>query len=520
MKMRENLVQYENEDEVMYGKIFEKHMISRIGRGVSYVARHLGEESSSQGSFSLSRTVFFTYAVCTPVQVWFQDIRRNFLLGSTVISCDTLYCPTGRSCYTVDAILVQRLSDKIVVNFIQATVSDNHGVSAGGFFAMFMLVKLINAANKLEVSVKFIFVVPENVYNVFQSPEAEYLRSLFKDIEILVMMINEGEQNNEQLLKSQSTITKTKVNKITKKVKTKAISKSVTQKKPSRPHSFLGKFVFNDETQEQNENSQQSAFQDQAILLVKNSVFKNINLVLMWNYGIQCVFEQSEVFVVDELKGKNEQDSENDSFEEDLLKSDSNNDLEIDSNEKNRGVSDSSDGKKKKKKKEKKTTKESTSPSLVSFKNYGKTMDSLNQKLDIIDYSEICTLFYKRSRNKNPEDDADKKEKKILNLLTEFPNEINIPVDGDKIFEIGFSREYSIREILVLLGCFNLHLRNIKLQSNEFWKVTLKFNPFKSQVPFLKRIQQNIFNRTTINISMDLKSTLEEENKELDDAEK
>jgi hypothetical protein len=49
----------------------------------------------------------------------------------------------------------------VVVNFIQATVPDNHPVSAGGFF---VLVKLINIANECKAIVNFYFVVPEDYY--------------------------------------------------------------------------------------------------------------------------------------------------------------------------------------------------------------------------------------------------------------------------------------------------------------------------------------------------------------------
>jgi hypothetical protein len=199
IKMCKNLLQYEEQDEVMYGKIFEKHVILKIERGVSFLARSLEGQENSEFSFSPSKTVFFTYAIYTPIQIWFQDINHTSLLGFTLINRNTLFYPTGPRCYTVDAILVEKFTNRIVVNFIQATVSKNHSVSPGGFFAMFMFVKLISIANKCDVDVTFIFVVPENIFDVFQSSEAEYLHSLFEDVEIFVMKINDGEQNNAVL---------------------------------------------------------------------------------------------------------------------------------------------------------------------------------------------------------------------------------------------------------------------------------------------------------------------------------
>jgi hypothetical protein len=63
----------------------------------------------------------------------------------------------------------------IVVNFLQMTTKNKHGVSPGGFFAMFMFVKLIKINNLCDVKVNFFFIMPEESYDQFNLSEVDYL---------------------------------------------------------------------------------------------------------------------------------------------------------------------------------------------------------------------------------------------------------------------------------------------------------------------------------------------------------
>jgi hypothetical protein len=279
--------------------------------------------------------------------------------------------------------------------------------------------------------------------------------------------------------------------------------------KSSELHSLLKGIAFNVETQEQNKNSERNVNQDLAILLLETPEFENINLKLSWNIEIQCVFPQSEVFVINSLNKPEKSDEQgfgDDSSEEMSSKSDLSNDSDEDQN-----ISSSTkkEKKKRKKRKKKKTpaskTKSDkyTNPSLIFFNDYEKDIVDFDGKQSIINYSEICTLFYKKSKKKNPEDDK-KKEKKILNLLSElnYGTEKNFVVDNDAVFEIAFTNDYGDREILVLLGCLNLHLANIMIEHSTFQKVILKFSPFESQANFLKRIQEHVFNKLLMKVGL------------------
>jgi hypothetical protein len=131
-----------------------------------------------------------------PIQIWYEDMDHTKMLGINPVTEDTLYYSIDRCCFTVDVILLQKKkrhgNDIIVVNFIRMTTMNKHGVSPGGFFAMFMLVKLIKIINKCDVQVKFFFIVSEELYPKFNSPEADYLHNLFEDIDIYVLKIDKN----------------------------------------------------------------------------------------------------------------------------------------------------------------------------------------------------------------------------------------------------------------------------------------------------------------------------------------
>jgi hypothetical protein len=195
LQMREQLCQLKDLSSSLYGQMLEIDIIQQLREGARFTYRRLGQKDQGfKGLFRPSNVNFFSCVSYPPIQIWYEDINHTSMLGSTGISGDILYFPADKSCFTVDSILLVKEKGQIVVNFIQVTIQNNHGVSPGGFFAMFMLVKLIRIINvECHVLVNFYFVVPEDKYVTFSSSEAEYLRYLFSDITIFVMKIDEEE---------------------------------------------------------------------------------------------------------------------------------------------------------------------------------------------------------------------------------------------------------------------------------------------------------------------------------------
>jgi hypothetical protein len=480
LKMSDLLIRYKREDGTMYGKMFEKHVVSLMEKGVSFFYRNLEEDESHIGSFPRSDIFFFTYVVYTPVQVWFQSIERTGLLGLTMISSSILYYPVDADCYTVDAILVEKkqttpTQTEVVVNFIQATVSNNHPVSPGGFFAMFMLVKLINIANGCKAVVNFYFVVPEDVYSEFHSSEARYLRFLFEDIHIFVMRINEAgilsrngtngqsgkglldsgssaikqiEEGNEdnksldhtsetkRILLAQNNNKKTSHNSRNNIVlwgetsyDSKPTQTEITVEEP------LKKFLLN-EIQKQKKNSQPNRIKNAAVLILKTFDFGRIPLNLVWNKNIKCVVKNSRVLVENNSVKNGEDNLVKENFQCNLIedskmivKDSGNNSVENNRNNRNKNyrvVVLKKEDKKEKNKKENFKKKAISNPGLVVFDNKKFETKFGEYVKDVLNYLRICTLFCKKSQRRNTKNKKKKIQEKILNLLTKFKKNINV----------------------------------------------------------------------------------------------
>jgi hypothetical protein len=145
--------------------MLEIDIMQQLREGASFTYRPLEQKDEGfKGFFRPSNVNFFSCVSHPPIQIWYEDINRTSMLGSTVISRNILYFPADKSCFTVDVILLVREKGQVVVNFIQVTIQNNHGVSPAGFFAMFMLVKLIRVINSDWKMMNLISVIPFRMF--------------------------------------------------------------------------------------------------------------------------------------------------------------------------------------------------------------------------------------------------------------------------------------------------------------------------------------------------------------------
>jgi hypothetical protein len=97
------------------------------------------------------------------------------------------------NCATIDAIRITPPNEshsgsrsKPIIDFIQATISCRHNVSSRGFFGMLMIIHSLKSTYNLDPIVRFIFVVPPESYDNFESSEKVYLAVAFRDINVYV----------------------------------------------------------------------------------------------------------------------------------------------------------------------------------------------------------------------------------------------------------------------------------------------------------------------------------------------
>jgi hypothetical protein len=321
-----------------------------------------------------------------------------------------------------------------------------------------MLVKLIKANNLCKVVVFFYFIVPEDIYNKFNSSEADYLRDLFDDIRILVLKFVE-----RQYLSRNSYGT----NELNKESQ----SKKLTKQQNKTPPLFEG-FVLENTIVAKEENKDSQLDKDCSIVYeyfpITPSRFDNVRLKLIWNKDIECVIDNSMVTV------NNYNCSGNISPV-----------CVLPPIERNKFVKPKR-GRPSSSALETKSKQVSSIIHLVLEDSYLQGIPSLFSK-----YLKICTLFYKIKSS--PEEMW--KKKQILNLLPEIKTKIPFTDDGNgnSIFEINFDGSFEEKEIYTLLGCLDLSLLNVHAQSlKNVWKVKLKFylNVFVAQTNFLKTISE------------------------------
>jgi hypothetical protein len=561
-KAREQLNLLKDNNQILYGDAIETQILREVNDGTPFYYRRLGENGPDfQNSFESSRLVFFSCVDHPPIQMWYRDMKTDRMLGCTRIADDILYCPTDKTCCTVDAILLQKREIEeeqvIIVNFIQATVQKNHGVSPAGFFAMFMLVKLLKYANGCEAIVRFWFAVTEEVYDIFNSFEADYLRSLFDKIGIFVMKIKEGGSSLEV------------VNKTNKK--SGGLSSSGTDQEMSSSSQAGQDELFLPRKKtikiEQNLNSQLIGKEEPSMgyvpLLLEVSNFKDVRLTLNWSDNIRCVIDDGMVSV-------NVLDERNDNTEHNVLNYFEN----LDDSEDFEGFEDSEDPEEIGGSGDKDTDHvggrggSSSSAPQDNIEDSGdfegddvKTLASSSQGggrgssssdfernnrrgrgrkrgrrkrglsssvlgdntkeiiqiygyvseakyFDEIDvffhrYLKICTLFYKRSFRNRSNGWKRSMGTPILRLLSEHGNNIFNDTSNNTC-EIRFSSLFDRNDIIILVGCLNLCLLNFGIQSlNNLSNVKLKFYPnvFLEQTSFLRRIQERLsFEEININL--------------------
>jgi hypothetical protein len=308
------LERYKNQNTIIYGDLYEKYMVSRLMAGTPITFRILRDFVDYGDRFRECPVKFFCCVNHPPIQMWYEDINHTCMLGTTPIDKDTLYYPTDRNCYTIDAVLLEKRKDEQVnkvinVNFIQVTTRNDHGVSPGGFFAMFMLVKLIKSSNECDASVYFYFIVPEELYPTFNSSEADYLYNLFDGISVRVLKFNEGKNFSKDYnsINSQSSCA-------TKQQKTR--SRKEQNKVPNETSSSLDVTVMEEKetlsrkkrntTNEMSNETSSSSVYIFTPLLLTPSRFNNVCLKLIWNNNIECVFDDLRVTVNNSLDGEDD----------------------------------------------------------------------------------------------------------------------------------------------------------------------------------------------------------------------
>jgi hypothetical protein len=465
-KMWDELNCYKNQHVTIYADLFKQYVFSQLLVKNHVVLTSMGNNDDDyEYEFTKSKRKFFNCVIHTPIQIWYEDIDHRHMLGTTPVDEDLLYCPTDRICYTVDAILLQRKINAkgeyvILVKFIQVTAGEKRDVSPGAFFAMFMLVKLIKANNLCKVVVFFYFIMPEDIYNKFNSSEADYLRDLFDDIRILVLKFDEIQYLSRNASGTNEPNKKSKANNITKR-------------QNKTPPLFEG-FVLENTAVAKEENEYSSLNKDYSMVFENISItptsFDDVRLKLIWNKDIECVIDNSIVTV------NNYNCSGNISPVCVLPPVERN---EFVKPKKKRGRLSSSAL-------EIKSKQVSSIIHLVLEDSYLQGIPFLFSK-----YLKICTLFYKIKSS--PEEMW--KKKQILNLLPEIKTKIPFIDDGsgNSIFEIYFDGSFKEEEIYTLLGCLDLSLLNVHTQSlRNVWKVKLKFyqNVFVAQTNFLKTISE------------------------------
>jgi hypothetical protein len=121
------LFDWKNQDSSMYANLFEKHIISLMSNEVSFIYRNLNEFDNKHDSFPPCRLKFFNYVTCEPPQIWYEDIEHTRLLGSTPITGNTLFRPTGQYLSIIDGVMLIKYESEevITINFLQVTVRDN-----------------------------------------------------------------------------------------------------------------------------------------------------------------------------------------------------------------------------------------------------------------------------------------------------------------------------------------------------------------------------------------------------------
>jgi hypothetical protein len=546
-ELQRKMEEYKNQDSNMYGNVFEENQVFDLMEGANVVYRRLGSNNDHEYSFGKFKLGFYNCVRHPPIQMWYEDMDHTKMLGINPVKEDTLYYPIDRCCFTVDVILLQKRKknkdDVIVVNFVQMTTMDKHGVSPGGFFAMFMLVKLIKIVNNCDVRIKFFFIVSEELYPEFNSPEADYLHNLFDNIDIyalkieknMILEIDDGtyKPNGAKNQQKETALKEKKTSPLVKKKEEKSSSQNEPKIANEKSNKTLNKtssslsekilisnekvqrfFSSNEEREQKMELCSEGNCSTSACLLFKLSEFNGINLKLLWSENIECVIDNLKVTVNDALDINNGgldlsddfdylenilsqpilsvEESEMEKPKEEIVQSKENIISKIKKNVKAEETKNSMKNKGKMKSKKGKRnpwssasqveSNETTSDiDLVVFEN----TFSQDVRLIFSNYLKICTLFYKHKSSRKKWAKG-----KVLNLLPEITMSIN---DDDKnVFEINFHSFYDEKEIFILLGCFDLHLLNIDIQFiNDDWNVKLKFFPhiFKKQKNFLLKIK-------------------------------
>jgi hypothetical protein len=520
-EMRNLLLQVRNQDYTLYGHMLEVCTVTQLRSGTKFSYRPLGQEDGNlTNMFEPCKEDFFSCVSHPPIQIWYEDVDHTSVLGQTKINENILYFPTDKTCATVDAVLLEKKSRQIIVNFIQITVRNSHGVSPAAFFAMFMLVKLVKFHNRdcnNNVLVNFYFVVPKDKYTDFNSPEADYLRYLFKNINIFVMKFDEEYLYDESQINivtssiSSPSVNGNGTNKQKKKGKTtKNVIREGEQKNEEEnlthkvldpeatPSSSSALYAFRndvDELEKQNISLplNRNPPVNQPRLLISIAKFDNIDITLNFNNNIKCVINNSVVSVIDMLNLEN--DNKKSDLSEDFDCTEIFNKFEYPES-----ISVFSKDKKEKtgnyslRYKQnlvlKGGSKEITSTyNLVLMRTYFTQIDESFHA-----YLKICTLFYKKSVESQNNKQRNKDEL-ILNLLPQIKEKIK---DNSNVFEIEFFGPFEEEEICILLGCLNLRLLNIDPEvidkNSKKMKYKVKSYPgtFEKQINFLTRIKQTL----------------------------
>jgi hypothetical protein len=71
-----------DQDVVLYGEILQMYIIQQLRSETSFTYRPLGQEyGHRKGFFESSNESFFSCVSHPPIQIWYDDINHNSMLG-------------------------------------------------------------------------------------------------------------------------------------------------------------------------------------------------------------------------------------------------------------------------------------------------------------------------------------------------------------------------------------------------------------------------------------------------------
>jgi hypothetical protein len=153
----------------------------------------------SKGDF-----VYKIYSNEHPFQILFEEEEKEqisilMLLNTTNFLNPTLLSPTKTKYIMLNDIIIYPSSDPHTsshIIFIKTTTMDKNSIKPSGILGMLLLAMMVQLNTGLAPRVSFVFVVPNDLFGVFTTPETRNLEKVSKPIGIFVVSVSDCSKND------------------------------------------------------------------------------------------------------------------------------------------------------------------------------------------------------------------------------------------------------------------------------------------------------------------------------------